>query len=118
MSYDCPNGCPRVSRYSSNDPKIKYNGSVVGNDNQNCAKQINYAVPFVSGYMVRTPFPTSAPTIANLGIGCKDAPSSKKFKMGKKKRPCKWMKKKDERKKKFCKYKYIQNGCPQSCGKC
>ena len=120
MSYDCAGGCPRISRYSTDDSQVTYNGRPVGNEGQNCVKQMNYATPFISEFMVRTPFPTSAPTgpQALPSPRCMDSPNSKKFNFGKKRRNCKWMRKRETRIKKWCQYKYIQSGCPKSCDHC
>ena len=113
MSNDCPDSCPRILRFSTNDPEVTYNGQKVGDDEQNCVKQMNSAVPKISRFMVRTPFPTTAPIME-----CQDSPNHQKFQMGKKRRSCKWMTQRGFRVTKFCKEKHIQLGCPKSCYQC
>lgn len=64
VSGQCDNnsggGCPRVMRFSN--PTFPYNGSPIGNSQNNNAKVLNDNSAVVAGYYSSTPAPTNEPT--------------------------------------------------------
>lgn len=48
MSYNCPNRCPRINRFSN--PDLIYSNQTIGTENENNAKQINSAAHIISSW--------------------------------------------------------------------